>query len=144
MSYTYKYPRPALTVDAMVFRKNSEGWQILLVQRKNKPFQHHWAFPGGFVDMHETAEEAVCRELKEETGLEGVELRQFYTFSALDRDPRGRTVSVVFYGFADPRKSHVRGNDDAQSAQWHNLHQLPKLAFDHDRIIKTALDELSL
>jgi 8-oxo-dGTP diphosphatase len=128
----------------MVFRKNTEGWQVLLIQRKNNPYQYQWAFPGGFVDMDETVEEAASRELKEETGLEGVELRQFYTFSAPDRDPRGRTVSVVFYGFAEAQNSEVHGSDDAQSAQWHNLHQLPKLAFDHDQIIKKALDELSL
>lgn len=144
MSYTYKYPRPALTVDVMVFRKAEEGWQILLIQRKNKPFRGQWAFPGGFVDMNETVEEAAERELAEETGLKNVSLKQFYTFSAIDRDPRGRTVSVVFYGFIETKNSRVKGADDAENAQWHDLNQLPKLAFDHDQIIKKALDDLSL
>lgn len=143
MSYTYKYPRPALTVDAMVFRKNAEGWQILLIKRKNEPFKDKWALPGGFTDMDETLEEAVSRELKEETGLDNIPLKQYRAFSEPDRDPRGRTVSVVFYAFVEG-ENEVKGDDDATEAQWHNLNQLPKLAFDHQQIIRKAIDDLNL
>ena len=143
MSYTYKYPRPALTVDAMVFRKTRDGWKILLIKRKNEPFRDKWALPGGFVDMHETLEEAVSRELTEETGLKNIPLKQYHAFSDPERDPRGRTVSVVFYAFVEGN-SHVKGNDDAADAQWHNLNQLPGLAFDHHHIIRKAIDDLNL
>ncbi|MGM0612643.1 MAG: NUDIX domain-containing protein [Bacteroidota bacterium] len=143
MSYTYKYPRPALTVDAMVFRKNAEGWQVLLIKRKNEPFKDKWALPGGFVDMNETLEEAVVRELQEETGLKDIPLKQYRAFSDPDRDPRGRTVSVVFYAFVEG-KTKVKGSDDAAEAQWHNLNQLPGLAFDHQQIIRKAIDDLNL
>ena len=143
MSYTYKYPRPALTVDAMVFRKNAEGWQILLIKRKNEPFKDKWALPGGFVDMDETLEEAVSRELQEETGLDNIPLKQYRAFSDPDRDPRGRTVSVAFYAFVEG-ENEVKGDDDATEAQWHNLNQLPKLAFDHQQIIRKAIDDLNL
>lgn len=128
----------------MVFRQNEEGLQVLLIKRKHGPYEGKWAFPGGFVDMEETVEEAVGRELKEETGLTDIQLRQFYTFSAIDRDPRGRTVSVVFYGFDKNKNQEVKGDDDAASARWHYLNQLPELAFDHQKIIHKALDELTI
>lgn len=144
MSYTYDYPRPALTVDAVVFRRSSEGMMVLLIKRKNDPFKGKWAFPGGFMDIDETVEKAVHRELKEETGLEGVNLKQFRVFSDPDRDPRGRIVSTVFYGFANDQQSKVQGADDADQAQWHYLSQLPPLAFDHQEIISSLKDELKL
>ncbi|MFO8087095.1 MAG: NUDIX hydrolase [Bacteroidales bacterium] len=144
MSFTYKYPRPALTVDAMVFNKQADGLFVLLVKRKNEPFAEQWAFPGGFVDMHETVEDAAARELYEETNLKGIQLKQFYTFSAVDRDPRGRTVSVVFFGFADLHHAEVKAGDDAADVAWHPLNQLPKLAFDHQQILQKAMDEMSL
>ncbi len=134
MSFTYKYPRPALTVDAIVLKK-THVVQVLLIQRANEPFKEMWAFPGGFVDMDETVEEAVVRELEEETSLSGIELKQFHTFSAVDRDPRHRTVSVVFYGFANEKAIPIAG-DDAKNAKWFGLDNLPKLAFDHQEILE--------
>lgn len=128
----------------MVFRKIDEGLQVLLIKRKHEPFKGKWAFPGGFIDMEETAEEAVSRELKEETGLAGIRLKQFHTFSAIDRDPRGRTVSIVFYGFDRNKDQQVKGADDAAEAEWQYLNQLPELAFDHQKILQDALDELTL
>jgi 8-oxo-dGTP diphosphatase len=130
-------------VDAMVFRRTSQGMQILLIERKKEPFRGQWAFPGGFVDMDETVEQAVVRELQEETGLTDIQLKQYHTFSAVDRDPRGRTVSVVFYGFAGSN-AKPKASDDAARACWHHLNQLPKLAFDHQQILREALDDLSL
>ena len=139
MSVTYKYPRPALTVDAIVFRKTSKT-EVLLIQRGNEPFKNLWAFPGGFVDMDETVEQAAVRELFEETGIKGIELKQFYTFSAINRDPRHRTVSVVFVGFTE-KNIEPKAGDDAKNAKWFELDNLPELAFDHAEILEKFRDE---
>ena len=144
MSYTYEYPRPALTVDAVVFRENQNELEVLLIQRKHYPFEGMWALPGGFVDMDETVEEAVVRELEEETNLVFSNLKQLHTFSELGRDPRGRTVSVTFYGITPFDKSNVKGGDDASDAKWYDIKSIPALAFDHIEAIKMALSRLKL
>ncbi len=95
MSFSYKYPRPAVTVDAIVFAFIGEKKEVLLIQRKNPPFKGLWALPGGFVDMNETLEEAVKRELQEETGIQIENLQQFKAYSRVDRDPRERAISVA-------------------------------------------------
>ncbi len=138
MSFTYKYPRPAVTVDAVVFRNGTSGDEVLLIRRKHPPFEGKWALPGGFVDMDETLEQAVQRELKEETGLEGVPLRQLKAYSAIDRDPRHRTISVAFTGRAGNNLKPAAGDDAAQVA-WFPVKHLPPLAFDHKEIISDAL-----
>ncbi len=134
MNYTYDYPRPAVTVDIILLRNACESPQILLIQRLNPPFQNQWALPGGFVDMDETLEEAAIRELEEETGIKGVLLSQFNAYSTVDRDPRGRTISMVFSGIAKKNDIPVAG-DDAKKAQWYDIKTLPDLAFDHAEII---------
>ncbi|MEZ5083317.1 MAG: NUDIX hydrolase [Bacteroidales bacterium] len=139
MTYTYDYPRLMLTVDAVVFRKNKGLLEVLLIQRKHDPFEGMWALPGGFVDMDETCEEAVVRELEEETNLTLTGLKQLHTFSELGRDPRGRTVSVTFFGFADYLNSTVKGGDDAQAACWYPIDNLPELAFDHIKVVEMAV-----
>lgn len=140
MSVTYKYPRPALTVDAIVFRKSLK-LEVLLIERGAEPFKNMWAFPGGFVDMDETVEKAAERELFEETGLTGIELKQFHTFSAINRDPRHRTVSVVFVGFTE-LNIEPKAGDDAKNAKWFDLNNLPNLAFDHAEILKKIKNEV--
>lgn len=138
MSYTYPYPRPALTVDAVIFQRTDNELKVLLIERKNNPFQGCWAFPGGFVDMEETVEEAAVRELEEETGLTAIDLTQFKVYSDVNRDPRGRVVSVVFYGVVN-HDVILKANDDAKDAQWFSVENLPTLAFDHDKILKEIL-----
>ena len=138
MAYTYKYPRPALTVDTVVFRKKEEKTEVLLIQRKNPPFQGSWALPGGFVDMDETLESAVARELLEETGIKNIDLKQMHAFSTPGRDPRGHTISVVFWGFLKDDQQ-AKGGDDAQDAAWFSIDKLPKLAFDHQDIVEMAI-----
>lgn len=138
LKYSYKYPRPALTVDAVVFRKEASKTEVLLIQRKNTPFQESWALPGGFVDMDETLETAVHRELFEETGLKKILLTQMHAFSTLGRDPRGHTISVVFWGILENEQKPKAG-DDAQSAKWFDLNKLPKLAFDHAEVVEMAI-----
>ena len=134
----YKYPRPALTVDALILAGKPGENQLLLIRRAKEPFQGKWALPGGFVDMDETLETACLRELYEETGLCLQQVQQFRVFDAIDRDPRDRTLSVVFYGVLDTPAA-VKGSDDASEACWFPLGELPELAFDHREIIRDFL-----
>ena len=142
MNYTYKYPRPALTVDMAVFKKTTDRHEILLIKRKNDPFVGMWALPGGFVDMDETVEMAATRELFEETNLSNIQLEQFHVFSEVDRDPRGRTVSVVFIGLLEEPKD-VKAGDDSEEVCWFEINNLPDLAFDHIKIIQ-MIEEVRL
>ncbi len=134
MPYTYEYPRPAFTVDILVYRKRLNlSPLILLIKRGKHPFAGMWALPGGFVDMDEELDEAATRELEEETGLHLTDLQQFRTYGTIGRDPRARTISTIFVG--ESKESLVRGGDDAAEAAWFELHKLPLLAFDHAKII---------
>ncbi len=133
--YTYKYPRPALTVDALVYTQVNGVNHVLLIRRGIEPFKDKWALPGGFVNMDELLEDACRRELKEETGLAVGKMKQFKTFDAIDRDPRHRTISVVFSVQLSSKKE-VSGGDDAARAEWFSVNDLPELAFDHQEIIR--------
>ena len=137
MSYTYKYPRPAVTTDCVVFTQEEEP-KVLLIQRGNEPYKGCWAFPGGFMNMEETAEECAVRELKEETGLTVNRIRQIGAYSKVDRDPRGRTVSIAYLAIVDTPTA-VSGMDDAAKAAWFPLASLPDLAFDHQDIMADAI-----
>lgn len=155
--YTYPYPRAALTVDAIVFvreripvltdSKNHDGiineTLVLLIRRGNEPFKNMWALPGGFIEMDELLEDACKRELLEETGIKVEKMTQFKTYDEVDRDPRHRTISVVFTTELENREE-VEGGDDAAQADWFCLDSLPQLAFDHQQILedfKTMLKE---
>lgn len=140
LKYSYKYPRLAMTVDAIIVAQNFSQDMVLLIQRKFGPFQGVWALPGGFVGMEETLMDACKRELFEETGLKNVELSQFYTFDAIDRDPRHRTISTVYYGRI-PETLNVSGGDDADKADWFPIISLPEMAFDHAEIIGKFIRE---
>jgi 8-oxo-dGTP diphosphatase len=140
MSYTYKYPRPAITVDALITAERDRRTMILLILRKSEPFRGRWALPGGFAGIDELLEDACKRELEEETGLKDIELKQFHTFDAPDRDPRERIISVVFHGQLD-EPAPVKGGDDAQEAKWFPITSLPEMAFDHQEIIKKFVRE---
>jgi 8-oxo-dGTP diphosphatase len=133
--YTYKYPRPALTVDALVYVKENSGFFVLLIQRGIEPFKGKWALPGGFVNMDELLETACKRELEEETGLHVGKMTQFKTFDAINRDPRHRTISVVFSTQLS-EKVNVSGGDDAAHAKWFSISDLPEMAFDHREILE--------
>lgn len=137
MSYTYKYPRPAVTTDCVVFTKEEEP-KVLLIQRGNEPYKGCWAFPGGFMNMEETAEECAVRELKEETGLTVKQIQQIGAYSKVDRDPRGRTISIAYLAIVDAPAA-VSGMDDAAKAAWFPLTSLPSLAFDHQDIMTDAI-----
>ncbi len=138
MSFSYNYPRPAVTVDIVVIRVTENTKQILLIQRLNPPFQDAWAIPGGFMDMDETLEQAALRELEEETGIKDIDIKQFKAYSDVSRDPRGRTISVVFTGQVSPNII-VQAGDDAKKARWFDIDKLPNLAFDHQKILRELL-----
>lgn len=142
MHFTYEYPRAALTVDCVVFGHDEGILKILLIRRALAPFKGLWALPGGFVRVEETVDEAAARELEEETGLKKVYLEQLYTFGAIDRDPRERVVSVAYFALVRSADHLPAAATDADEAEWFNVDDLPKLAFDHAGILKTALDRL--
>ncbi len=140
MSYTYLYPHPAVATDCVVFGFDGKELQILLIERGLEPFKGMWAFPGGFMRIQETAEDCARRELLEETGFSVQVLKQLGAFSGIHRDPRERVVSVAFYALVRP--SDVKGGDDAHDAQWFSLDDVPQLAFDHDFILRKAMQQL--
>ena len=140
MSYTYQYPHPAVATDCVVFGFDGKELHILLIERGLEPFKGMWAFPGGFMNINETAEQGAMRELCEETGLKLEYLKQFGTFTAVNRDPRERVITIAFYALA--RKSFVQGGDDAAKAQWFPIEDVPPLAFDHDYILRKATEQL--
>ena len=137
MEYTYKYPRPAVTADCIVITREADA-KVLLIQRGNQPFKGSWAFPGGFMDMDETTEECAIRELEEETGLQISTIRQIGAYSKVDRDPRGRTITVAYLAVVD-KPIAVTGLDDAAKAEWFPISDLPHLAFDHYDIMQDAI-----
>jgi len=143
MAFTYEYPRPALTVDCVIFAYHSGNpLQVLLIRRAVPPHEGQWALPGGFVDMEEDLETAARRELQEETGLSGVFMEQLYTFGRPGRDPRGRTVTVAWFALVNLSEHQAHGSSDAREARWFNIDRLPLLAFDHAEIIELAIARL--
>lgn len=139
--YCYERPRPAVSVDIALFYRGAGRAEVLLVRRGRDPFKGQWALPGGFVDEDESLEAAAARELEEETGVKRVRLRQVGAFGDPGRDPRGHTVSVVFAASLKARKKAAAA-DDAEDAAWHPVDGLPRLAFDHKKILRVALDKM--
>jgi len=150
VTHSYQYPRPALTVDTVVFTIKNQDLRILLIQRAEAPFAGSWALPGGFVEVGEETgaqgediDKAARRELEEETGISehDVFLEQLYTFGQPDRDPRGRTVTVAYYALVR-NDVPIRSGSDAKAAQWFSATELPPLAFDHQHIVEVALQRI--
>ena len=142
MPHTYEHPRPALTVDCVVFGYDETALRVLLIKRGDPPFEGRWALPGGFVHLDESLDEAARRELSEETGVERVYLEQLYTFGAVERDPRERVVTVAYFALVKLSDHRLRAANDAREAAWFDVDAVPELAFDHERILQTALTRL--
>jgi 8-oxo-dGTP diphosphatase len=142
MSFTYDYPRPAVTVDVIIVTREHRP-RVLLVRRKHAPFAGMWAIPGGFIEMDETLEASARRELREETGVEAAELVQLHTFGDPGRDPRGRTITVAYLARVNLDELRPVAADDADEVQWFPLDALPPLAFDHERIVAMARDRIN-
>ncbi len=142
MSFTYKYARPALTADCVVFGLDEEDLKVLLIQRDLEPFEGMWALPGGFAIVGESLEATARRELLEETGLKNVFLEQLYTFSEPKRDPREHVVTVAFYALVNLSEHKLQAATDARNAAWFAIDDIPKLAFDHEKILKAGYERL--
>ena len=140
--YTYKYPHPAVTTDCVVFGFDGKELYILLIERGFEPFKRHWVLPGGFLEMHETAEQGAERELMEETNLKGVYLEQFHTFTTVDRDPRERVLTIAYYAIIHKNDYEILAGDDAAKAEWFAINDLPPLAFDHKEVIQLAKERI--
>lgn len=143
MTYTYKYSRPNLAVDCVVFGLDQpNSLKVMLIRRSLPPFQDQWALPGGFVRIDESVDAAARRELQEETGLQDVFLEQLYTFGAINRDPRERVVTIAYYALVNLKEHAIQAATDASEAAWFSIAHLPSLAFDHDEIIAMAINRL--
>lgn len=138
--YCYQYPHPAVTADCVIFGYDGHELRLLLIERGAEPYKGCWAFPGGFMKIDESADECARRELEEETGLRDIEVVQFHTASAVNRDPRERIITVAHYALV-PMNEVVAG-DDASRAEWFALDQIPPLAFDHAEILPLAVEHL--
>ncbi len=142
MKYTYEFPRPALTVDAVVFTLRANDLAVLLIRRKKAPHKGKFALPGGFVDANESLANAALRELAEETGVTDVTLEQLGAYGDPGRDPRGHTVSVAFFSFIVAEAHEVTAGDDASSAAWVSWAEIESgpaaLAFDHAQLVQDA------
>ena len=157
MAYTYEYPHPAVTTDAVVFTVRDGRLEVLLIRRRHEPFKDMWAFPGGFVDYDEDLLVCAKRELEEETGVRGVRLEQFHAAGTPGRDPRERNISIVHMGLVRPEQCTLRADDDASEVGWFNAHRPPPLAFDqakpyidnllreqkHDELLRQLYGQLS-
>lgn len=140
--FCYKYPHPAVTTDCVIFGFDGVGLNVLLIERGIEPYKGKWAFPGGFLNMTETAEQGALRELREETNVTDVFVEQLQAFTDVERDPRERVITIAFYALVRPSDYEVLGGDDAKQARWFPIDDVPPLAFDHDRILRCALKRL--
>lgn len=137
--YCYDYPRPSYTSDCVVFTEKTKNAGVVLIRRKNEPFKNMWALPGGFVEINEKGRDACKRELFEETGIVANDIFELGIYDTPERDPRGRTVSVVFYTFNRDAGAQIKAGDDALEVKLFSIINLPDLAFDHEEIIAEAI-----
>lgn len=142
MAFSYKYSRPALTADCVIFGLDNEDLKVLLIQRDLDPFAGQWALPGGFVTVGESVEKTARRELAEETGLHDIFLEQLYTFGEPDRDPREHVVTVAYFALVNLVDHPIHADSDARNAAWFEIDDIPRLAFDHEKILHTAHERL--
>lgn len=140
--YTYAYPRPAVTVDCVIFGFDKNQLKVLLTKRAIEPFLGKWAFPGGFIQEEETAADCALRKLQEEAGLKDIFLEQLYTFSDLARDPRGRVISIAYYALVKPESYILEAGVDIEAVRWFGIDENKDLAFDHKQILNTAIERL--
>lgn len=137
-----KYQKPSVTVDIIIFTIKENDLKVLLVKRGVEPFKEMWAIPGGFIKINESLEQAAKRELQEETGVKDVYLEQLYTFGDVNRDPRERVITVAYFALINSEKVKLKATTDVKEAKWFSVFKLPKLAFDHEKILNYAIKRL--
>ena len=140
--YAYQYPRASVTADAVLFAEKDGQMNVLLIQRGNDPYKGYWAFPGGFLNMDETVARCAERELEEETGIVLTGMQLVGIYSDVERDPRGRVITTAYTAMTTMPEATAA--DDAAAAKWWSLNALPKLAFDHDKILADAKKVLNI
>jgi 8-oxo-dGTP diphosphatase len=138
----YKYPHPSVTTDVLLFTVLADELNILLIKRNLEPYKGSWALPGGFVHISESLEDAAMRELKEEGNVDNVYLEQLFTFGDPIRDPRSRVITVTYLALADSSSWDLKSSGDAKEAKLFPIKSLPKLAFDHRKIVDYGLERL--
>ncbi len=136
------YKRPSVTVDILVFTIEKNTLKVLLVKRGIEPFKGNWAIPGGFIKINESLEGAARRELLQETGIKNIYMEQLYTFGDPKRDPRERVITVAYMALIPSENLKLRATTDVTDVIWFSIKSLPDLAFDHNKILKYALDRL--
>lgn len=141
-TYTYEYPRPAVTTDCVIFGFDEGELKVLLIERAIEPYYGKWALPGGFINMDEDSEECARRILKKETQLENIYMEQLYTFSSVDRDPRYRVISIAYYALVKLSDYDAQAGVDESRVRWFSISDVPELAFDHAKILEVAKDRL--
>lgn len=134
--------RPSVAVDTIIFTVDGKDLKVLLIKRKIEPFKGMWAIPGGFVRMGETLEQAARRELFEETNVSNIYLEQLYTFGDPGRDPRAWVVTIAYFALISSERLEIKADTDAEDVDWFSMYSLPPLAFDHEKILKYALERL--
>lgn len=139
LPFCYAHPHPAVTTDAVVFTLREGELAVLLIRRGGEPFKGRWALPGGFLMPDEDLDACARRELVEETGVALTQLHSFANFSAPERDPRERVISAAYWALTPSEDLSPRGGSDADDARWFVITALPKLAFDHAKIVDSAL-----
>jgi 8-oxo-dGTP diphosphatase len=142
MAYTYKHPRPSVTVENLILSFENKDLKLLLFQRDHETFLGEWALPGGYVEINESLEQAAYRHLRLQTGLVDAYIEQFHTFGEVDRDPRGRTISITYYALVNSDDMQLVPPDDDTMADWFSVYDLPELAFDHLEIVEYAMERL--
>lgn len=140
MNTKNRYSYPAITIDITLFAYNKKDLSVLLIKRKKEPYNDTWTVPGGFVQPEETFETTCKRILKQKAGIENLYLEQLFTFDSLDRDPRGRVLSVAYYGLVNSQNINLIA--DKTSIDWFPIKELPTLGFDHQQIINVAFQRL--
>ncbi len=136
------YETPLVTVDIVLFTVSQNRLKVLLIQRKQPPFEHMWAIPGGFIHVGETLEQAAARRLYEETNVDKIYLEQLGSFGSPERDPRARVITVAYYALVSGEKLSLEAHANAEDVGWFSIDELPKLAFDHKEIVDKALAKL--
>ena len=123
------YKKPSITVDGAIIKNN----KILLIKRRNEPFKDRWALPGGFVEYNEKTEDAVKREIHEETGLKTNIKKLIGVYSDPSRDPRGHTITIVY--LLEIKDGKLKSGDDTIDAKFFDIDKIPDLSFDHNKIL---------